>query len=84
MIIQLGSHWTHHKNGGVYTMIIQLGSHWTHHKNGGVYTIYDITNDHSESPDYPLHISFIGRNGKRWSKPLDNFLDTMQALEVEP
>jgi len=62
-----------------------IGSKWKHH-NGNEYIVYDITNEHAEPErreEYPVTVSYIGSNGKKWSKPLDNFLDRMRPSDGE-
>jgi hypothetical protein len=50
--------------------------------DGGVYEIYDITNQDSENPAYPVTISYRGRNGRRWSKTWARFKETMRPAGV--
>ena len=48
------------------------------------YTVYDVTNENSVNPDYPVSVSYVGKNGRRWSKPLNNFIDRMLQVETPP
>lgn len=68
------------------TTSIKLPEHqtiWQHH-NGNYYRVYDTTNEHTERPDeYPPTVSYIGENGKRWSKPLPNFLEKMTLTDLK-
>ena len=59
----------------------KIGSIWSHHTNGGEYVVYDITNENTQNEKYPINISYRGANGRKWSKPLDNFLRTMVESE---
>lgn len=61
----------------------KLGSRWSHHKNKGAYRVYDITNEHSRTEKYPPSVSYVGRNGKRWSKPISLFYETMIPIEKD-
>ena len=66
--------------------IPKIGSPWIHKKNETEYTVYDITNDEADvgrNAEYPITVSYIGSNGKKWSKPLDNFLDRMRPSDGE-
>ena len=64
--------------GGKMSNLPKIGSIWIHHINGGEYVVYDITNENTKNKKYPVSISYRGSsNGFRWSKPLDNFLQTM-------
>lgn len=61
--------------------IPRIGSPWVHKKNKISYTVYDITNaeaDPGRNEEYPITVSYIGMNGKKWSKSLANFLDRME------
>ena len=64
----------------------ELGSTWVHRNSNPpyVYTVYDITNEHSTNPDYPVSVSYVGKNGRRWNKPLDNFMGRMIQVEEPP
>lgn len=56
---------------------------WQHH-NGNYYRVYDTTNEHTERPEeYPPTVSYRGENGKRWSKPLPNFLEKMTPTDLK-
>ena len=59
----------------------KIGSIWSHHTSGGEYVVYDITNENTQNEKYPINISYRGANGRKWSKPLDNFLRTMVESE---
>lgn len=60
------------------------GTTWEHH-SGRIYTVYDITNESTEYRDkYPLTISYIGQNGKRWSGPAWDWHRRMTPLVFEP
>lgn len=60
----------------------KIDSIWSHHTNGGEYVVYDITNENTQNEKYPINISYRGANGRKWSKPLDNFLRTMVESEA--
>ena len=55
------------------------GSIWEHHKNKIEYEVYDVTNDEADEgrTDYAVTVSYIGPNGKKWSKSLERFHETM-------
>lgn len=56
------------------------------HRNGNEYTVYDITNEHAEPENrdkYPIMISYVGANGKRWSKTLKDFMAKMTIIPTE-
>jgi len=63
-----------------------IGSKWKHH-NGNEYIVYDITNEHAEPgrrEEYPVTVSYRGIvNGRKWSKPLANFLTKMEPVPAE-
>jgi len=52
---------------------------WQHH-NGVIYTVDCLANTESDNPDYPITVVYIGPNGHRWAKPLDNFLLKMKKV----
>lgn len=54
-------------------------SRWTHH-SGRTYTVIMITNRWSTKSEYPITIVYEGTNGRVWSKPLKNFLETMRKV----
>lgn len=56
-----------------------MGTIWEHHKNGIEYEVYDVTNEDAdeERTDYRTTVSYIGPNGKKWSKSLERFHETM-------
>lgn len=65
------------------TDIPKLETKWKHY-NGAEYEVYDVTNadaDPGRELDHPVSISYKGANGKRWSKPLDEFLKKMTPLD---
>ena len=71
--------------------IPEIGSTWVHHSMVTehslpryTYTVYDVTNENSVNPDYPVNVSYVGKNGRRWSKPLNNFIDRMLQVETPP
>lgn len=67
------------------TDIPKLETRWKHYK-GNEYTVYDITNadaDPGRNEDHPISVSYRGDNGKRWSKPLDKFLDKMTPVSAK-
>jgi hypothetical protein len=52
------------------------GNQWTHH-NGNTYMIVAVSNLMSVKPEYESQVTYIGRNGYVWAKPLRNFLVNM-------
>lgn len=52
---------------------------WQHH-NGVIYTVDCLANTESDNRDYPITVVYIGPNGHRWAKPLDNFLMKMKKV----
>lgn len=62
-----------------------IGSFWQH-ENGNEYVVYDITNEHADPQNrdkYPIVVSYVGMNGRKWSKPLENFLAKMKLIPEE-
>lgn len=62
----------------------KLESEWLHKKNQTRYMVYDITNGEAaegRNDEYPVTVCYIGENGKKWSKPLANFLEKMEPVE---
>lgn len=55
----------------------KIGDTYKHH-NGNEYTVLQIANTHAESEDYPITVVYQGKNGKVWSKTLDNFNNKMK------
>jgi hypothetical protein len=53
-----------------------VGDTWKHH-NGIEYEVVLVTNQYSDRPEYQTTVSFVGANGKAWSKTLGNFLRKM-------
>lgn len=65
--------------------IPKLETRWKHYK-GNEYTVYDVTNadaDPGRNVDHPISVSYRGDNGKRWSKPLDLFLEKMTPVAAK-
>ena len=65
------------------TKFVEIGCSYRHHKSKVVYEVYDLTNEHAlpeNSQRYPVTVSYVGPNGKRWSKPVSNFLETMRHV----
>jgi len=60
---------------------IEKFSKWTHNGNGKKYTVIEVANEHSENPDYPLHVIYEGENGKIWAKSIGNFLARMKPYK---
>lgn len=56
---------------------------WTH-KNGCQYMVVMLSNTDSQRSEYPTQVTYVGKNGKLWSKDLDNFLSKMTQTEVTP
>ena len=60
--------------------IPRINSLWEHHTNKTEYEVYDVTNDEGDEDkrgQYPITVSYIGPNGKKWSKSLERFHETM-------
>ena len=64
----------------MYNISLVKGSQWQH-ENGIKYTVVGIANTHHISPDYPITILYVGRNGHLWAKVLDNFLEKMSPID---
>jgi hypothetical protein len=53
------------------------GSRWRHH-SGRVYVVLMVTNEASDRQDkFPTTAVYQGNNGKRWSRPVSEFLEKM-------
>lgn len=59
-------------------------SEWVHRKNQIRYMVFDILNDEGDperTAEYPVIVCYVGENGKKWGKTLDNFLEKMECAE---
>lgn len=59
---------------------------WVHRKNQIRYMVFDILNDEAaegRNDEYPITVCYIGENGKKWGKPLANFLEKMECVESQ-
>lgn len=59
-------------------MIPEPGSRWKH-ANGTIYHVVLIANEHATKPSYPVTIVYSA-NGKIWSRPLENWHNSMQEI----
>lgn len=59
---------------------------WVHRKNKIRYMVFDILNDEADperNVEYPIMVCYIGENGKKWGKSLENFLEKMECVESQ-
>lgn len=56
-----------------------FGSQWEHY-SGRIYTVLGVANTGNPNPEYPVAVVYVGHNGNLWTKPLDNFLETMCVI----
>lgn len=47
------------------------------HHNGNEYEVILVANQHSDREDYPTTVVYSGKDGKIWSKTLEDFLSKM-------
>lgn len=59
---------------------ITPGSIWQHY-NGGVYTVLEILNpDNPPTDDKPPTVAYIGTNGRKWARRLDDWKRSFTVL----
>jgi hypothetical protein len=57
----------------------RVGSYWKH-RNGNIYQVTKVTNLSDRQDEYPVTVSYIGPNGKEWSKQAFNWFTKMRPL----
>ena len=55
------------------------GSYWKH-RNGNIYQVKEVSNESDRQGEYPVTITYVGPNGKKWSKTAFNWFDKMTPL----
>lgn len=59
--------------GDVLPTGITTGELWQHH-SGRVYEVIGFANLYTEKPDkHPVHVLYLGQNGRLWTRPLTEF-----------
>lgn len=61
------------------TQEVRPGLVYRHH-SGRVYTVIDVTNTSHPSEKFPPTVHYVGANGQRWSRPLDQFCEKFDVL----
>lgn len=55
------------------------GSYWKH-RNGNIYQVKEVSNESDRQGEYPVTITYVGPNGKKWSKTAFKWFDKMTPL----
>lgn len=66
------------------TTLPEVPSIWVHYK-GNEYEVYDLLNtdaDPGREVDHPVIVCYRGKNGRKWGKTLEVFLNTMKPKPV--
>lgn len=66
------------------TTLPEVPSIWVHYK-GNEYEVYDLLNtdaDPGREVDHPVIVCYRGKNGRKWGKTLEVFLNTMTPKPV--
>jgi len=58
------------------------GSYWRH-RNGNIYQVKEVSNESDRQAEYPVTITYVGPNGKKWSKSAFNWFEKMSPLTAE-
>lgn len=53
---------------------------WWRHRNGNLYRVVMVTNLSDRQAEYPVTISYVGPNGKEWSKQAHDWFEKMTPL----
>lgn len=54
-------------------------SYWQH-RNGNIYQVISVTNLSDRQAQYPVTITYVGPNGKEWSKTAFDWFEKMTPL----
>lgn len=68
------------------THVPEPGTEWKH-DNGNRYWVIALCNEHADPQNatkYPVTVTYIGENGRIWSKELPNFIARMHYVGHDP